>query len=228
MKVAVIPARGGSKRIPGKNIKAFHGKPMLAWSIKAALSAGCFDKVIVSTDSKDIADVARSFGADAPFLRPEHLSDDFIGTLPVMQHAIHWLLENEQTPREICCIYPTAPFIRSADILKGLDVLHQSSSEFAVSVTSYPFPIQRAMKLDDQNMLTMVYPEHKMTRSQDLEERFHDAGQFYWGMQGSWLVQKQIFGDNTVPVYLPPERVVDIDTPEDWTRAEAMCSYLLG
>jgi len=228
MRVAVIPARGGSKRIPGKNIKIFNGKPMLAWSITTALSSGCFDKVLVSTDSTDIADVAISFGAEIPFLRPADLSDDFTGTLPVMQHAVRWLLDNDQPPSEICCIYPTAPFIRGEDILKGLDTLSRNNSKFAVSVTSYPFPIQRAMKLNDQNRLAMVYPEHKMTRSQDLEERFHDAGQFYWGTQESWLSQDQIFGDNTVPVYLPPERVIDIDTPEDWTRAEAMCAYLIG
>lgn len=228
MRIAVITARGGSKRIPGKNIKLFNGKPMIAWPIETAIAAKCFDKVIVSTDSKEIASIANSFGAQTPFIRPQSLSDDFTGTLPVVRHAVNWLLEKGETPTEICCLYPTAPFVRSSDLISGLDILRESNSEFAVSVTNYPFPIQRAIKLDDQNKITMVYPEHKMTRSQDLEEMFHDAGQFYWGTRESWLHKDQIFGENTTPVFLPSERVVDIDTPEDWNRAKAMCQYLLS
>ncbi|QTR46436.1 pseudaminic acid cytidylyltransferase [Thiothrix litoralis] len=222
MNVAIIPARGGSKRIPRKNIKDFCGKPMIAWSIEAALQSGCFERVIVSTDDEEIAEVALRSGAEVPFMRPEELSGDFIATIPVIKHAIQWLEANQVIPEWICCIYATAPFI-SADVLKsGLTLIQQHDADYVFSVTSYAFPIQRAIKLQQNGAVQMFSPEYFNTRSQDLEEAYHDAGQFYWGARTAWLEEKPIFSSESYPVILPRHLVQDIDTPEDWIRAELM------
>lgn len=220
MRLAVIPARGGSKRIPRKNIKPFCGKPMIARSIEAALESGCFDRVIVSTDDAEIADVARQHGADVPFMRPAELSDDYTGTVPVIRHAVEWFIANGEAPEQVCCIYATAPFVTCEDIRRGQEVLAGSDGDYAFSVTSYAFPIQRAMRITSAGRVEMFNPEHFNTRSQDLEEAYHDAGQFYWGRASAWLAGKALFGMHATPVLLPRHRVQDIDTPEDWERAE--------
>jgi len=220
MKVAVIPARGGSKRIPRKNIRPFCGKPMIAWSIETALRSSCFDQVIVSTDDPEVADVARNYGADIPFLRPENLADDHTGTIPVIQHAVQWFAEQGSTPEAVCCLYATAPFIRTDDLQKGFSVLQKSRCDYVFSVTSFAFPIQRALRITQGNRVAMFYPEHFHTRSQDLEHAYHDAGQFYWGRSNAWLEGKALFGQSSAPVLLPRYRVQDIDTLEDWTQAE--------
>ena len=219
-RIAIIPARGGSKRIPRKNIKLFCAKPMIAWSIEAALQSGCFDQVIVSTDDQEIAEVARQYGATVPFMRPAELSDDHTGTVPVIQHAIEWVNAQGQPVEQACCLYATAPFVSAEDINRGLDILDATQSDYAFSVTSYAFPIQRAIRLNDEGRVQMFNPEYFNTRSQDLEEAFHDAGQFYWGTADAWLQGRMIFGAGSVPVPLPRHRVQDIDTPEDWVRAE--------
>ncbi|WP_321836305.1 pseudaminic acid cytidylyltransferase [Pseudomonas kulmbachensis] len=220
MKLAIIPARGGSKRIPRKNIKLFCEKPMIAWSIEAALQSGCFDQVIVSTDDEEIADVARRYGATVPFVRPAELSDDHTGTIPVIRHAIEWVNAQGQSVEQACCLYATAPFVSPEDIRRGFDTLLETGSDYAFSVTSYAFPIQRAIRLNAEGQVEMFNPEHFNTRSQDLEEAFHDAGQFYWGKADAWLQGRMIFSPASVPVALPRHRVQDIDTPEDWVRAE--------
>ena len=220
MKLAVIPARGGSKRIPRKNIKLFCGKPMIAWSIEAALQSGCFDQVVVSTDDAEIAEVARQHGAQVPFMRPAELSDDHIGTTAVIAHAIDWFIAHGQTPAQVCCLYATAPFVSADDLRRGLTVLTETGSDYAFSVTSYAFPIQRAIRITEQSRVEMFNPEHFNTRSQDLEEAYHDAGQFYWGRATAWLTGRVIFGPHTAAVQLPRYRVQDIDTAEDWQRAE--------
>lgn len=220
MKLAIIPARGGSKRIPRKNIKLFCEKPMIAWSIEAALQSGCFDQVIVSTDDEEIAVVARRYGATVPFVRPAELSDDHTGTIPVIRHAIEWVNAQGQSVEQACCLYATAPFVSPVDIRRGLDTLLDTGSDYAFSVTSYAFPIQRAIRLNAEGRVEMFNPEHFNTRSQDLEEAFHDAGQFYWGKADAWLQGRMIFSPASVPVALPRHRVQDIDTPEDWVRAE--------
>ncbi|WP_122665815.1 pseudaminic acid cytidylyltransferase [Pseudomonas viridiflava] len=222
MKLAVIPARGGSKRIARKNIKMFCGKPMIAWSIEAALQSGCFDRVVVSTDDAEIAEVARKYGATTPFVRPAALSDDYTGTIPVIAHAVQWHLDVGMTVTHVCCVYATAPFVRAEDLLAGLSVLDQVGSDYAFSVTSYPFPIQRAIRLNEASRVSMFNPEHFNTRSQDLEEAFHDAGQFYWGKASAWLQGKIIFSQDSAAVKLARHRVQDIDTLEDWVRAEWM------
>ena len=219
-RIAIIPARGGSKRIPRKNIKLFCAKPMIAWSIDAALQSGCFDQVIVSTDDQEIAEVARQYGATVPFMRPAELSDDHTGTVPVIQHAIEWVNAQGQPVEQACCLYATAPFVSAEDINRGLDILDATQSDYAFSVTSYAFPIQRAIRLNDEGRVQMFNPEYFNIRSQDLEEAFHDAGQFYWGTADAWLKGRMIFGAGSVPVPLPRHRVQDIDTPEDWVRAE--------
>ena len=219
-RIAIIPARGGSKRIPRKNIKLFCAKPMIAWSIDAALQSGCFDQVIVSTDDQEIAEVARQYGATVPFMRPAELSDDHTGTVPVIQHAIEWVNAQGQPVEQACCLYATAPFVSAEDINRGLDILDATQSDYAFSVTSYAFPIQRAIRLNDEGRVQMFNPEYFNIRSQDLEEAFHDAGQFYWGTADAWLQGRMIFGTGSVPVPLPRHRVQDIDTPEDWVRAE--------
>ncbi len=226
MKMAVIPARGGSKRIPGKNIKLFCGKPMIAWSIEAALHSGCFDRVIVSTDDDLIAETALRYGASVPFMRPAELSDDYTGTIPVIRHAIGWFNARLQTTDLVCCLYATAPFVTADDICRGLDILTNTDCDYAFSVTSYAFPIQRAIRITVNNRVEMFNAEHFNTRSQDLEEAWHDAGQFYWGRANAWLDGKMIFSPAAAPVMLPRHRVQDIDTAEDWLRAEWMFKAL--
>ena len=226
MKLAVIPARGGSKRIPRKNIKPFYGKPMIAWSIEAALQSGCFDQVMVSTDDAEIAEVARQCGARVPFMRPAALSDDHTGTAAVIAHAIDWLAAHGHPPDQVCCLYATAPFVSIDDLRRGLALLTDTGGDFAFSVTSYAYPIQRAFRITDADRVDMFNPENFNTRSQDLEEAYHDAGQFYWGHAQAWLEERIIFGPASVPVLLPRHRVQDIDTPEDWIRAELMFKAL--
>ena len=221
MRLAIIPARGGSKRIPRKNIKAFCGRPMIAWSIEAALTSGCFDHVVVSTDDPEIAEVASKAGASVPFMRPPNLSGDFTGTIPVIQHAIETLEKHFAMPASVvCCLYATAPFVQADDLRKGLAALTEQKSDYAFSVTSFPFPIQRAIRILDSGRVTMFYPEYMQARSQDLDEAYHDAGQFYWGTAGAWKAGRAIFSEGAVPVLLPRHRVQDIDTLEDWERAQ--------
>lgn len=220
MIVAVIPARGGSKRIPRKNIKPFCGKPMIVWSIEAAKASGCFDRVVVSTDDEEIAEVAKEYGAEVPFIRPPELSDDYAGTLPVIRHAVDWLQQNGEPVDYACCIYATAPFICAENLEQGWELIQKEAISYAFSVTSYAFPIQRAIRITESGRVAMFNPEHFSTRSQDLEEAWHDAGQFYWGNAQAWLNEQAIFAENSMPVKLPRHRVQDIDTPEDWARAE--------
>lgn len=226
MKLAIIPARGGSKRIPRKNIKTFCGKPMIAWSIEAAKISGCFDRIIVSTDDNEIAEIARTQGAEVPYMRPPELSDDGTGTIPVIAHAIDWMKSNAGEVDFACCIYATAPFIRAEDLRRGFVVLQRSRADYAFSVTSYAFPIQRAIRITADQRVAMFNPEHFTTRSQDLEEAFHDAGQFYWGRSAAWLGGKPLFSHDAAPVPLPRYRVQDIDTAEDWERAEVLFKTL--
>jgi N-acylneuraminate cytidylyltransferase len=220
VKLAVIPARGGSKRIPRKNIRPFCGRPIIAWSIAAARDSDCFDRVIVSTDDAEIAQVARDAGAEVPFLRPAALSDDHTATIPVVRHAIEWQASNGSRPELVCCIYATAPLLTAANLQRGLEDLIRSDADFAFSVAAYASPIQRAIRVDALGRVAMFSPEQFNRRSQDLEPAFHDAGQFYWGRARAWLSADTLFGPASVAVVLPPQRVQDIDTLDDWARAE--------
>ena len=222
MNICVIPARGGSKRIPRKNIKAFNGRPIIAYSIKAALESNCFDHVIVSTDDNEIAEAAKKYGAKVPFIRPAELSNDYAGTIPVIKHSIEWLEGHNNTIDNVCCLYATAPFIQSQTISKAFQQLLESKADYCFSVTSFAFPIQRSIRITQDDKVDMFYPENFNVRSQDLEEAYHDAGQFYWGKAQAFKDELPIFSETASPYILPRYLVQDIDTMEDWIRAEAM------
>lgn len=226
MKLAVIPARGGSRRIPRKNIKNFGGLPMIAWSIQAAIKSKCFDRIIVSTDDAEIAEIAVEQGADVPFVRPSSLSDDYATTIPVIAHAINWQNGHGEHVSEACCLYATAPFVQADDLQRGLRVLQSTELDYAFPITTYPFPIQRAIRITADQRVEMFQPAYLNTRSQDLEEAWHDAGQFYWGKAEAWQLHKPIYGPRTATLTLPRHRVQDIDTPEDWERAELIFECL--
>ncbi|MFJ7107986.1 pseudaminic acid cytidylyltransferase [Pseudomonas sp. NPDC098740] len=221
--VAIIPARGGSKRIPRKNLKPFDGVPMIVRSIRKAQESNLFDQVIVSTDDEEIAEVARANGAQVPFMRPAALADDFTGTAAVIVHALKQLPAFDYA----CCIYATAPLLQARYLRQGRELLVQRPDKsFAFSVAGFGFPVQRALTLDEQGALTSLYPEFRDTRSQDLAEAFQDAGQFYWGRSEAWLRGDVLFSPASLPVILPRHLVQDIDTLEDWKRAEYLYAAL--
>jgi len=226
MKLAVIPARGGSKRIPRKNIRLFADTPIIGYSIRAALVSGLFDEVIVSTDDDEIACVARSLGAAVPFVRPRSLADDHTGTNAVVKHALDWYQRAGRPADYACCIYATAPFMQPRFLREGFCLLGDSVSDFVFSVTSFGFPVQRALTLLSDGSVSPMHPEHAMTRSQDLPHAFHDAGQFYWGRAQAFLDDVTLYSPASMALVLPRHLVQDIDTPEDWMRAEFMYQAL--
>jgi pseudaminic acid cytidylyltransferase len=229
MNLCVIPARGGSKRIPRKNIREFCGKPMIAWSIEAAKASGCFDGIIVSTEDQEIANVARQCQAEVPFMRPAKLAGDFAGTIPVIAHATHWYQDQGQDLKAVCCLYATAPFAKPDDIRQGLEILTTVSEDrFVFTATAYASPIQRALMLDpDSGDAYMWQPEQFIKRSQDLVTAYHDAGQFYWGRPQAWLHSENLF-EGCKPLILPRWQVQDIDTEDDWIQAETMMQRALA
>ena len=222
MKIAVIPARGGSKRIPRKNIKWFCAKPMIAWSIETAKASELFDHIIVSTDDSEIANISISYGAEVPFTRPAELSDDFTGTNEVVAHSVNWALNENWPISEVCCIYATAPFIQLDDLRRGLHELQSKHWDFVFSACEFAAPVFRSLKSLENGGVEMFFPEHYLTRSQDLPVALHDAGQFYWGKKEAWLQGKAFFNKNSFALNIPKWRVQDIDTPDDWKRAELM------
>ena len=220
--IAVIPARGGSKRIPRKNIRDFCGKPMIAWSIEAARTSKLFDRIIVSTDDSEIAEVAAKWGAEVPFVRPPELADDFAGTTEVIAHAVEWALERGWPIDRVCCIYATAPLLRIDDLRRGLSALKSGNWHYAFSATEIGASIYRAMRRAPHGGVQMLFPEYFRTRSQDLPTALQDAAQFYWGTTHAWLQKAQIFSESSVPILIPRLRSQDIDTPEDWAVAESL------
>ena len=234
MRLAIIPARGGSKRIPRKNIRPFCGLPIIGYSIRAALQSACFDQVVVSTDDPEIAECARSFGAQTPFVRPAHLADDHTTSRAVINHAIEACAEVFGRKADlVCCLYPTAPFVRATDLVAAFAQLQDTppegrifEPEFVFSATEYPFPIQRALRRKPDGSVEMFEPQHRNTRSQDLEPAFHDAGQFYFGYPDAFLAGHPMFGARSLPFLLPSYRVRDLDTLADWEHAELLWSVL--
>lgn len=222
MRVAIIPARGGSKRIPDKNIKEFFGKPIIAYSIEIAVQSGLFDKVIVSTDSMKIAKVAEAYGAEVPFIRTSELANDYIGTGPVMSHAVQWLIDEGVLPAEVCCIYATAPLLQEEYLRQGLTALQQKEVEISFSACEFSYSVFRGFKIGSANRPEMLFPEYFNTRSQDLMKVYHDAGQFYWGTTEAFLKGVLIFSSISAPIVLPHYLVQDIDTLDDWHRAELL------
>lgn len=227
--VAIFPARGGSKRIPKKNIRDFCGRPMIGWALEAAVQSGLFDRVIVSTDSAEIAEVAAAWGGEVPFMRPDDISGDMAMTAPVIVHALEWLAGEPGVglPENFCCIYPTAPFIRSEYLRQGFEQMQEAGASGAFSVCSFDYPIWRGLQLAESGRVEMVWPENETARSQDLPEVFHDAGQFYWGDSRKFLADQRLFAD-AVPVRIPRYLAQDIDTEEDWKMAEQMFKALAG
>jgi pseudaminic acid cytidylyltransferase len=211
MKLAVIPARGGSKRIPRKNVKSFRGKPVICWSIDAAREASLFDHIIVSTDDPEIAELARQAGAEVPFLRPPEAK---------------WVEQHWSRPEAVCCIYAAAPFIMANDIRAALDILQSGDCAYSFPVTDFGAPIFRGFRLNDAGAVEMFFPEQFTTRSQDLPTAFHDAGQFYWGKMQAWEQGLRFFDKHSRPLVVPRWRVQDIDTPDDWKRAELLAQLL--
>ena len=226
MNIAVIPARGGSKRIPRKNIKDFCGKPMIVWSIEAAKASGLFDHIIVSTDDAEIAGVARQWGAEVPFLRPAELSSDYAGTTEVIAHATQWALDQGWPMTAVCCICATAPFVQVADLKRGWEALESGDWAYAFTATEYGSPIFRSFRRHPDGGVEMFFPEHFEKRSQDLPMALHDAGQFYWGRPISWIAEKRIFERHSFPLIIPRWRVQDIDSEDDWRRAELLHQVL--
>ena len=199
---------------------------MISYSIRAAQDSGVFDRILVSTDSDDVAEIAKKLGAEAPFIRPPELSDDHTATAPVISHALEWLRDNDTQATYACCIYATAPFIRAEDIAKGFETLKNSAASTAFTVTSFPFPILRALEIQDDGTLAMFWPEHRLTRSQDLPDAYHDAGQFYWLDAVRFIKTPELYNADSRPILLPRYLVQDIDTPEDWETAEHMYKAL--
>ncbi|MEA3286035.1 MAG: pseudaminic acid cytidylyltransferase [Candidatus Marinimicrobia bacterium] len=224
-KVAIIPARGGSKRIPHKNIKEFCGLPMIAYSIDTVQRSDLFDRIIVSTDDEEIARVARKYGAEVPFIRPKELADDFATTAEVMGHALDWLEQYDQEYDYVCTVYATAPLLRSVYLQQGFEKLEKSDAINAFSAAIMPFPVQRAFKITANGRCEMLWPEHFTSRSQDLEETYQDAGQFYWRKLKQTSTEI-MFSKHSIPVIIPSHLVQDIDTHEDWERAELMYKIL--
>lgn len=222
MRLAVIPARGGSKRIPRKNIRDFAGKPMIAYAIDAARNCPAIDRVIVSTDDPEIADIARRYGAETPFARPADLADDHTPTVPVIAHAVAACQALGWDVTYACCIYPGVPLIDPGDIVAAFDLLESRDAQgFAFPVTPFPSAIQRALRIDAAGAVSPFNSDHVATRTQDLEPAFYDAGQFYWGSAQAWRDGLAIHANASV-IVLPEWRVVDIDTPDDWDRAERL------
>ena len=226
MNIAIIPARGGSKRIKGKNIKTFCGKPMIAWSIESALKSKIFDKVIVSTDNDEIGLISRQYGALTPFERPSSISDDFTTTSSVIRHAINDIDPSNNKINSVCCIYATAPFITAEDIKRGFSEFKSGNWDYVFSATEFASNIFRAFEILDNGGLRMFSPENFLKRTQDLPNAYHDAAQFYWASPETWNNEKPIFSDRSLPILIPRWRVHDIDTYEDWDNAELIAPFV--
>ena len=225
MRLAIIPARGGSKRIPRKNIRDFAGRPMIGYAVGAAREAGVFDRIVVSTDDDEIAAIAKEQGAEVPFMRPPELANDLAGTVPVIQHAMHVLALAGPAARQVCCIYPGVPLLRATVLREALDLLQTAGCDFVFPVLEFPSPVQRALARAADGSTRSMFPEHAQTRTQDLPPAYHDAGQFYWGTAEAWQSGRSPhLGARTL--VLPSWAAVDIDTPDDWARAEALYAAL--
>ena len=226
MNLAIIPARGGSKRIPRKNIREFSGKPMIAHAITVARQSGMFEHIIVSTDDEEIACIAKNFGAEIPFMRPPELADDHTPTVPVIAHAISIACQRLGWNVEYaCCLYPCVPFIQVADLKGALELLRVSHAAYSFPVTEFSSAVQRALRRLPDGRMQPFYPEYELARTQDLEPAYHDVGQFYWGKADAWLTNDKIHRSG-VGLPIPNWRVVDIDTPDDWERAEMVYAAL--
>jgi len=219
MIIAIIPARGGSKRIPKKNIKDFLGKPIISYSITAALKSKLFDEIMASTDDMQIAEISKSLGAKVPFMRSKENSNDYAGTSDVILEVLDKYKENGNIFDYCCCIYPTAPFITPEKLKKSFELFKVKDYDSLFPVVKYSYPIQRSYKFVNDK-ISMVWPENYSKRSQDLEQIYHDAGQFYWLKVEEFIKKKQIYTDNSGAIVFSELEVQDIDNEEDWKLAE--------
>jgi pseudaminic acid cytidylyltransferase len=224
--VAIITARGGSKRIPRKNIKLFLDYPIIKYSIEAAIASNCFEEVMVSTDDQEIAEIAKKYGANVPFVRSVQMSNDYAPTADVIQEVLNEYEKRNMVFDFFCCIYPTAPFITAKKLREAIQLLKDKEADSVVPVVRFGYPIQRAFKIVD-NQLQMICPENLNMRSQDLMPAYHDAGQFYVMKTASFNEQKKLFARNTAPLIVPETEVQDIDTLEDWHIAEMKYKILI-
>lgn len=222
--LAIIPARGGSKRIPRKNIKLFSGQPIIKYSIDVAISSGLFDEVMVSTDDKEIAELSVKLGAKVPFMRSKKNADDFAGTANVIEEVLIEYTKRGCNFSYVCCIYPTAPFITVKKIKEGLKLLKKSGADLVMPVARFSYPIQRAFKIEDGKLFRM-WPEYEKTRSQDLEAAYHDVGQFYWHRVESFLRKRENENYKIIPMVINELEMHDIDNEEDWKIAELKIMY---
>jgi pseudaminic acid cytidylyltransferase len=227
MTICVIPARGGSKRIPRKNIKQFCGKPIMQWSIEAAKKANIFDNIIVSTDDEEIKEIAESLDVLVPFKRPLNLSNDHASTSDVIAHATRWALDEKLDSKIVCCLYATAPFVDPADLIRAHSTILTGEWEFVFSASEYSTPIFRSFRQLPSGGAEMFFPEYFETRSQDLPKAFFDAGMFYMGTANAWIANLRVFDKHSYPLKIPACRVQDIDTLDDWARAELMAEIVL-
>ncbi len=214
--LCIIPARGGSKRIPRKNVKHFMGKPIIAYSIEAALKSGIFDEVMVSTDDKEIADIARQYGAKVPFMRSPETSNDYATSDDVLREVIEEYKNMGIMFDNMCCIYATAPLIDSANIVKAYELLNKSEFNVVYPIVEFSYPIWRCLDLEDSGRISYHWPEHENARSQDLPKEYHDTGTFYWHKIDSWMKDPLCAGG----IVVEESTVQDIDTEEDWKLAE--------
>jgi len=221
MNIAIIPARGASKRIPRKNIRSFAGRPMIAWAIEAAKTSNLFAHIIVSTEDEEIAEISRNHGAETPFMRPHRLADDHTATVPVIAHAVDFCTKLGWEFDYACCIYPGNPLLQTSDLAAALQLARDREAHFVYPVAEYAHPVQRAMRQLPNGSMQFLQPEFELVRTQDLEKTYHDAGQFYWGQSSAWLAGRKMHTEG-LGMPIPNWRVIDIDSEDDWLRAEMM------
>lgn len=221
MAVCVIPARGGSKRIPRKNIRPFYGKPMILWALECAQEADIFSEIVVSTDDEEIRDLCSLHGASIPFLRPAKLADDFTDTVSVIAHAIEEMCVSKSDDN-VCCIYPTSPLMKPAFLADTHEIIKSREVDYVVPITEFAYPVERALKLEGEDFIKMVNESAYAKRSQDTVAYWHDVGQFYWGKRAAWLAKSPILNSNSIGYPIPRSYVSDIDTEEDWKIAELL------
>lgn len=223
--IAIITARGGSKRIPRKNIKPFFGKPIIAYSIEAALNSQVFSEVMVSTDDPEIAEIALQFGASVPFMRSQKNSDDTSNTVDVLKEVLDWYEQNGHTFETACCLYPTAPFVTAARLIQAAELLDQSGADTVLPITAFSFPILKAFKKDENEKVSFMWNEYRQFHSQDLPKAFHDSGQFYFFNTAAFNQSGKLFTENTVGLEIPETEVQDINDELDWKLAEIKFSF---
>lgn len=227
MNIAVIPARGGSKRIPRKNIRMFLGKPIIAYSIELAINSKLFDHIIVSTDDDEIAEVSKIYGAEVPFKRPANLANDFAATQPVIKHAVNFCNTLGWGFSNVCCIYPAAPLVQLLDIKNSYEKFIAADVDYCFPVAKMPCSISRALNVNQLGLVDLISPQAEGVRTQDLAPAYYDAGQFYWGKASAWLANQNILSGGLAHI-IPQWRTVDIDNEEDWVRAEMLAQIIFN